>query len=422
MRKIELSENCVATLINTAQFKDVLLTVRFLAPIDRKRVLIRNILAEMLQDRCEKWPTKQALSNHLDDLYGATVGSRCQSFGELHALELRFKALNDQYTQENTFERLFKTAHEFVFNPLKKDELLDEELFKEVRREIIMSNQRKLEQPQSFAVAKACSIYGEGKALGETQLYRKEEIEAITLLEVNEEYHKMVEEEPVFIFVVGKIDEEKTQAYCRRFFPFGARQDFEVQSAKIDRKELVEKSEARFIDQTMLTLIFSCDITVNHHDYWKMRVANGLFGQLPTSLLFTEVREKRSLCYSISSSTLGYEGAILVATGIQKKDVEEAKDCILKQVKRLAEGDFEEELLETSIKMTKNAVRASLDDPFSTLNFAFQNILFDKNETREECIEQIESVTKRDIMRIFKKVEHKVTFVLEQEDDDEASC
>lgn len=422
MRKIELSENCIATLINTAQFKDVLLTVRFLAPIDRKRVLIRNILAEMLQDRCEKWPTKQALSNHLDDLYGASVSSRCQSFGNLHALELRFKALNDQYTQENTFERLFKTAHEFVFNPLKKEELLDEELFKEVKRETMMANQRKLEQPQSLAVAKVCAIFGEGCALGETQLYKKEEIEAITLEEVNEEYHKMVEEEPVFIFVVGKIDEEKTQAYCRRFFPFGARQDFEMCSAKIERDGLIEKNESRPIDQTILTMIFSTEITVNHPDYWKLRVANGLFGQLPTSLLFTEVREKRSLCYSVSSSTLGYEGAILVATGIQKKDVEEAKECILKQVKRLAEGDFEDELLETSIKMTKNAVRASLDDPFSSLNFAFQNILFSKNETRDECIEQIESVTKQDILRIFKKVDHKVTFVLEQEGDDEASC
>ena len=422
MENIELNKNVSLTMINTSQFKDILLTVRFLCPLTRKNGMIRSILAQMLQDRCAAWPTKQALSEHLDELYGATVITKASSYGQCLAFEYRFKCLNDQYTNENTFERLFKTAHEFIFNPLMKDGQLDCELFEEARREVVFANQRKLDQPHARAIEKACAIMGKDQALAEMQLVTEEEINAITLQEVTDMVQQMLHQDQIMIFVIGKIDKELSSRYVQRFMPFDGR-DIVVDSAYVLKpvQQQIEQEEIAAIDQTMLVMMYNSDINIVSQDYWKMRVANGLFGQLPTSLLFQEVREKRSLCYSISSNAMPYEGAVICSTGIQKSRIDEVKNCIEQQLKRMQKGDFSDDDLETSIKMLKNAVLASYDDPNSIINFAFQNALLNQDMQVEDCIKAIELTTRKDVVRLFSQLKLAVIFCLKQEEQNESA-
>lgn len=420
MKKIELEKNVYFTMINTSKFKDVTFSIRFLSPITRKSMLLHHLLAYMLPDRCEKWDSKQALSNHLDDLYGASVHCQCSAYGQNAVFEYRFKCLNDLYTQENTFERLFKTAHEFVYHPLmQEDGRLNQELFEEAKRELLMANERKLENPHSRALACATSIFAEGYPLKEIQLYTKEEILALTLDEATDTYFKMIEKDAVILSIIGKLDESKTLSYVKRFFPFSQRDEILNSVCPIVKKDFTEETLTMKIDQSNLVMIFSTPITILSEDYWKFRVANAMFGQLPTSLLFNEVREKRSLCYSINSSTLGYEGAIYVSAGIQKETIEETKACILEQVERLKQGYFEDEDLGTAKKMLSNAIYGSYDDPKSTLNFAFQNCLLNQDEALEDCIAAISATKREDIQRIFKDLIYCVSFTLKQEDTDE---
>lgn len=420
MKKIKLEENVLLTMINTSQFKDITLSIRFLSPITRKSVLLRHLLSYMLCDRCEKWSSKQALFAHLDDLYGASITCRCSGYGQNAVFEYRFKCLNDLYTQENTFERLFKTAHEFVYHPLMQgDGLLDNKLFEEAKRELLMANERKLEQPQSRALACALSIFAKGYPLQEMQLYTKEEIQALSLAEATEAYYDMIKNNPVVLSIVGKLDESKTLSYIKRFFPFEKRESIIPSVCRVVKEKLEEEALTMKIDQSNLVMIFSSPITLLSQDYWKLRVANAMFGQLPTSLLFSEVREKRSLCYSINSSTMGYEGGILVNAGIQKETIEETKSCILEQAERLAQGNFDLDDLETAKRMLSNAIYGSYDDPSSTLNFAFQNCLLNQEETLKDCIDAILATTKEDIQHIFQNLSYCVSFVLQQEDTDE---
>ncbi len=421
MKKIELEKNVTCTMINTSQYKDVLISVRFLCEVTRKDVLIRNILSQMLQDRCEMWPTKQALSSHLDSLYGATVSTKGYIYGKSHAFEFRLQAINDQYTSENTFERLFKTAKEFIFNPLMKNGLLDDELFEEAKRELSFSLARRMENPQSKAVSNACKIMGKDQTLAETQLYLPEEIDEITLEDVTSMVDQMIKKDKIMIFVIGKIDESVTEAYVKRFFEFKPR-EINIQSVyNLKGCPFTETRDSSQIDQTILVMMVESKVTIDTDDYWKMRVANALFGQLPTSLLFQEVREKRSLCYSVSSNAMPFEGALMVSTGIQKSKIDETKQCILDQFDRMKKGDFSDEDLEVAIVMLKNAILGSHDDPMSTINFAFQNVLLDKEETIDECIQQIENTTKEDVVRIFSELRHCVTYILEQENENESA-
>ncbi len=417
MNKIELKKGVSLALVNTNQFKDVLINIRFLSKVDRKNTIIRTILSQMLYDRCTKWPTKQAVSEHMDDLYGASVFTRGYNYGDMYAFEFRFKCINEQYTNENTFERIFKTAYEFVFQPLLKDGYIDCDLFEEAKKETILTNARRQDQPQTKAMSMAGSMFAQGYSLAKTQLITKEEIQEITCEDATSAYYEMLRQDEVMMFVVGKINEEKTLSYVQRFFDFEAREEIKESAYLVKKEDLEEDSQVMSIDQSVLVMMFTTDCNIATEDYWTMRVANGLFGQLSTSLLFQEIREKRSLCYSIYSRPMAFEGGLAVSTGIQRSKLEEVKQCVLEQVDNMCNGNFKDEDFQSAKVMLINAINGSFDDPMNVVNFEFQNAILDHHQSLEQCVEAIEKTTKEDVMKVFKKIKHVVTFSLLQEDE-----
>ena len=83
-------------------------------------------------------------------------------------------------------------------------------------------------------------------------------------------------------------------------------------------------------------MMYPTHVTLSSPDYWTLRTGSCIFGQLPTSLLFQEVREKRSLCYSIYSSILSYDGVMSVSTGIDSAHLDEVKELVEQQRQRLS--------------------------------------------------------------------------------------
>lgn len=84
-------------------------------------------------------------------------------------------------------------------------------------------------------------------------------------------------------------------------------------------------------------------------DYYRARAAAAILGGYSSARLFTEVREKRGLCYSVYSS---YESqrdraAILCYAGTSADRAQQTLDVTLAEIARLAEGGVEPEELET---------------------------------------------------------------------------
>ena len=244
-----------------------------------------------------------------------------------------------------------------------------------------------------------------------------EEAETITLAQVSEAYEKMIREDRIDIFVEGQVDPATVISLLKHAFPFEDR-ELEIKSEYLAEKEAAEeKSETRSIDQTTLVMMYPTHVALSGPDYWALRTGSCIFGQLPTSLLFQEVREKRSLCYSIYSSILSYDGVMSVSTGIDKAHLDEVKELIEQQRQRMAEGAFDEEMLETAKEMLINSILASEDDPLSMINREFQNCLLEQTQTLEQISDQIRSVTRKAIMKLFAAMECKAVFALIQKED-----
>ncbi|HWE37299.1 MAG TPA: pitrilysin family protein [Isosphaeraceae bacterium] len=109
--------------------------------------------------------------------------------------------------------------------------------------------------------------------------------------------------------------------------------------------------------QTQIALAYPT-VTISSPDYYAARAATAILGGYASARLFTEVREKRGLCYSVYA---GYEGlrdraAVLCYAGTSSDRAQETMDVTLAEIGRLARDGVEAEELD----MMRAGLKSSL--------------------------------------------------------------
>jgi predicted Zn-dependent peptidase len=99
------------------------------------------------------------------------------------------------------------------------------------------------------------------------------------------------------------------------------------------------------VEQTQIAVAYA-SVPVVHADYYAaMGAVNVLSGGM-SSRLFTEIREKRGLCYSVWASyqTMKDRGSVLCYAGTTNVRAQETLDMLLAELRRLPEGIEREEV------------------------------------------------------------------------------
>jgi len=92
-------------------------------------------------------------------------------------------------------------------------------------------------------------------------------------------------------------------------------------------------------------------VTLGHDDYYNARVAVSVLSGGMSARLFTEVREKRGLCYAIGAKYHGLKEAagVMCYAGTTPDKAQETFDVITSEFGRLGEGVSEEELARAKV-------------------------------------------------------------------------
>lgn len=106
-------------------------------------------------------------------------------------------------------------------------------------------------------------------------------------------------------------------------------------------------------NQTQIGIAYP-SVPYSHPDYFQAWGAVGVLSGGMSARLFTEVREKRGLCYSVHASnhTLKHRGSVLCYAGTSAERAQETLDVTLRELLRLVEGvqPFELDRLKARIK------------------------------------------------------------------------
>ncbi len=411
---MELVKNVSLQLDKNDKFKDIGISIRFMAPLRKEIASLRSLLAIMICDRCEKYPTKKQMSDIQDNLYGTQISAQTVGYGKAQVLEIRTRVIDPRYVKDKELlQSVFEYIHEALFHPL-----LNEAAFNEAKAVLKAKLMRLRDDAAQYVVAQGLRLAGAGNSLAISSLGDLEELEKLTLDDVLRAHKHLLHEERIDMIVCGPIDEAQITALIQQHLSFQAR-DVDLESHYVFHSEQASRyeKEQRVVNQCNIFMMWQTNIGICDADYYPLRVANAMFGQYPTSLLFREVREKRSLCYNILASLISFDGAMVVTTGVEAENIDQAIDVIHTQFQRIGNGEFDEELMTVSTTMIVNSLRASKDSMPSVIAQLYQNQVLNQSISIDERIKRIQAVTIDDVKRVFKNCRHCMSFVVCQEDD-----
>jgi predicted Zn-dependent peptidase len=155
--------------------------------------------------------------------------------------------------------------------------------------------------------------------------------------------------------VAGAIDWEPLRdAVGRLFGDWKPRPEpaLSVKPAGPRRDHLIKETQ-----QIQIALAYPT-VPIGHPDYYLARATTAILGGYASARLFTEVREKRGLCYSVYASYEGFKdrAAVLCYAGTSADRAQESLDVTLEEIRRLARDGVEGEELD----MMRAGLKSSL--------------------------------------------------------------
>ena len=197
-------------------------------------------------------------------------------------------------------------------------------------------------------------------------------------------------------------------------FPFEDRQKDLVFDYQQEFSNIVqEKLEVREVNQSVLQLGYSFPTRYGYKDYFTLLVFNGLFGGFVHSRLFTEVREKEGLAYTIGSHFDIFTGLLNVYAGIDKKNRNRAMQLINKQFSTIKVGRFSEALLKQTKKMLQVNLRLAGDSPEVLIERSYNGQYLKNHYSVDDMIDNIDKVSKADVMQLTRKIKLQALYFLE---------
>lgn len=164
-----------------------------------------------------------------------------------------------------------------------------------------------------------------------------EELQRITAKSVRRHYERCLRPNGAILGVAGSVDVQEALDLVARLFG-----DWEIKS----EPSMVTGRRGERIghidhDSTQTHIGIAYDaIEYAHPDYYKAWAAVGVLSGGMSARLFTEVRERRGLCYSVSASlnSLKHEGRVLCYAGTTVERAQETLDVTLRELQRLGDG------------------------------------------------------------------------------------
>ncbi|HEV3415761.1 MAG TPA: pitrilysin family protein [Pirellulales bacterium] len=191
--------------------------------------------------------------------------------------------------------------------------------------------------------------------LGRPSEGEMQSLEAITIDEVRRQYVRLYRPNGVVIGVAGRIDWKRLVDLVGGLL--GDWQPLDRPEVKIGPLGAKIDHVAHEGNQTHVGIAYD-SVPYRHPDYFQASGAVGVLSGGMSSRLFTEVREKRGLCYTVYASyhTLRDRASVLCYAGTTAERAQETLDVTLGELKRLAAGIEPNELSRLKARVKSSLV------------------------------------------------------------------
>ena len=398
-----------------SRFKQGHLSFQIIRPQRSEEAAMNALIPTVLLRGCEGCPDLRSITDRLDELYGASVGTVVRRVGDYQATGLSCGFLEDRFAMDGDkiLAPMVRFLGQLLLRPLMENGGFDSSFVAGEKKNLIATIESNLNDKRAYAMGKLLKTMCRADSFGVPRLGEKEDVAAIDPHTLYDHYQYILRTSPIELFYVGSAPAEAVAALVTEMLA-SIERDYVALPGQTPFADAQTRDDTEQLDvtQSVLCMGFVTDITSTSADFAAMQVLNTIFGAGMTSKLFMQVREKQSLCYAIGSGYYGSKGILTVSAGIDCVKEQQVRQEILAQLDACRRGNITEEELKAAKEALLSSLRGVHDSPGSIESYYTTHLLSGAFRSPEQYMAQIQSVTLDAVIAAAKTVKLHTTYFL----------
>lgn len=395
------------TILN--DFKTIQIAI-YLSDLDKKDTSVyRFLLPKLMTSHTDRLDSRMKMSLELENLYGAYFKVRTERFANLSVMSIILTIVDPGIVKDT---RLLESALSLLKEVIFDHQEFSKDIFDEEKRMLIEQWETLEDKKRLFAQTRFYEHFFENDLYGYPLSGTKSDLEKLEMDSFKSYYDNIIKTSPIKVVVNGPLEQkaiETIKSYldvdrpC--LVPFET-----VFRAPRAVKHIEEKTND--LQQAIVKLGFHFNIFRHDTLYNAAVILETILGGYPESRLFKQIREGKGLCYDIGSQYDYYKGVLMIAAGVDQKQVQYAIDEIITLVNTMIEEGISEDELKHAKAYYTHQIKTSLDSQSVLTKRAFIRDLLNYNESVEERLKEIQEVTITDVCQALKKLTIDTVYVL----------
>ena len=366
IEKTELLPGITLRCCRDSRFKQGCLSFQLVRQMDGNEAHFNALIPAVLLRATNTHPDLRSITEHLDQLYGASVSTLVRRVGDYQTVGLYCGFMDDRFALPG--EQVLSGMTAFLTELLLESPVQDGGFLPDIvegeKKNLIATIDSELNDKRAYAMSRLMKTMCSRDSFGLPRLGEKEQVAAITPRQLYDHYQKILRESPIQIFYVGSAESAEIARMLQPLaVKLGSRSGILMPQSPFRDEGGKDVTEAMDVSQGKLCLGFTTSITNRDPEFPAMQLLNTIFGAGMTSKLFMNVRERLSLCYSVGSGYYGSKGIVTVAAGIDFDKEQLTREEILRQLAACKNGNISQEELTAAKEALLSSLRATHDSP-----------------------------------------------------------
>ncbi|WP_338469793.1 pitrilysin family protein [Niallia sp. XMNu-256] len=394
--------------IPTDKFKTNTIVFKMKAPLNHEDVTKRALLPHVLQSSSKHYPTTAALRSYLDDLYGALFYIDLAKKGEYHVISFTVEIANEKFLSNSTplLQKAIQFLAEVIKNPNVEAQTFDQATIDNEKRSLKQRIQSIYDDKMKYSNFRLIQEMCKDEPYALNVHGELADVEPITPTNLYQYYERALLEDELDLYVVGDVNSDEVEKLVQQLMSFESRSPKSIDRKSKQSSGIVKEiKETQDVKQGKLNIGYRTNIYYGDNDYYALQVYNGIFGGFSHSKLFLNVREKASLAYYVASRLESHKGLMLVMSGIDNKNYDQAVSIIKEQMKAMTEGDFSDEEIVQTKAVIKNQLLETIDTSRGIVEILYHNVVSKAVFSLDDWMTKMDLVTKADIMKVANKID-----------------
>ena len=317
-------QQCDIHFLEGQPFKTNIIAILLRIPLTRQNTTKTALLAEVLKNGCQQYPSRKAVNEKMDDMMGSVFDISILKKGQEQILFFYLEMVKGELLKKG-----FEFLQNMIFSPLEERKGFPKNMVEREKKILAEKIKGRQDDKKEYAKLRCLEEMCKENTFGIFADGYQEDLKEIDEMILLLHYKNMLKHAKVEIFLTGNAEQKQDMISMAKKMPFQS--DFLWQAETISvkkKKEITKVQETLSIAQSRIVLGFDTNVLPEQKEFSSLLVCNELFGGSPASLLFQNVREKEGACYDISSFLFRLYPILMVKAGIEKQYYQKAVEVI----------------------------------------------------------------------------------------------